>query len=97
MEPHTSDQVRALHLAGIGMLPETKRVYPVQGVSPDMTLAAQVLGFVNVDGKGQYGHRGSENALLAGLPGSVSAQEDVAGRQIADSVYELRRRSTART
>ena len=72
------------------MLPETKRVYPVQGISPRTTLAAQVLGFVNVDGAGQYGIESAEDDLLAGLPGSVTAQEDVIGRQIADSVYELR-------
>ena len=62
----------------------------MDGVSPNTTLAAQVLGFVNVDGIGQYGIESSENALLAGLPGSVTAQEDVIGRQIADSVYQLR-------
>ena len=84
-----SDRVRDLHLAGIGMLPETKRVYPVQGISPRTTLAAQVIGFVNVDGVGQYGIESAEDDLLAGLPGSVTAQEDVIGRQIADSVYEL--------
>jgi cell division protein FtsI/penicillin-binding protein 2 len=85
----TSDQVRALHLPGIGLLPESKRVYPVEGVSPSTTLASQILGFVNVDGEGQYGIESSENALLAGLPGSVTAQQDVAGRQIADSVMQL--------
>ena len=53
-------------------------------------MAAQVLGFVNLDGIGQYGIESSEDALLAGLPGSVTAQEDVIGRQIADSVYQLR-------
>jgi cell division protein FtsI/penicillin-binding protein 2 len=90
VEPVVSARVQALDLPGVGMLPETKRVYPVEGVSPDTTIAAQVLGFVNLDGIGQYGIESSENALLAGLPGSVTAQEDVIGRQIADSVYQLR-------
>jgi stage V sporulation protein D (sporulation-specific penicillin-binding protein) len=89
VEPAVSDRVRAMQLSGIGMLPETKRVYPVEGVSPRTTLAAQVLGFVNLEGKGQYGIEWSEDDLLGGLPGSVTAQEDVIGRQIADSVYEL--------
>jgi cell division protein FtsI/penicillin-binding protein 2 len=71
------------------MLPETRRVYPVSGVAPGTTLGAQLLGFVNVDGKGQYGIEGAEDTLLAGLPGSVRAQEDVIGRRIADSVREL--------
>jgi cell division protein FtsI/penicillin-binding protein 2 len=87
--PDVSDRVATLQLDGIGMLTETKRVYPMPGVAPGTTLAAQVLGFVNLDGTGQYGIEASEDALLAGLPGSVIAQEDVAGRQIADSVFEL--------
>ena len=88
--PEVADRVRTLDLDGIGMLPETQRMYPVAGVAPDTTLAAQVLGFVNVDGVGQYGIEGAENELLAGLPGVVVAQEDVNGRQIADSINQLR-------
>jgi stage V sporulation protein D (sporulation-specific penicillin-binding protein) len=85
-----AERVKALGIPGVGMLPETQRVYPINGVAPGTTLGAQLLGFVNVDGEGQYGVEGAEDALLAGLPGSVSAQEDVIGRRIADSVYELR-------
>ena len=33
--------------------------------------------------------RAAEDTLLAGLPGSVTAQEDVIGRQIADSIRQL--------
>jgi cell division protein FtsI/penicillin-binding protein 2 len=90
VDPAVSDRVGALDLPGIGMLAETKRVYPVAGVAPGTTLAAQVLGFVNVEGAGQYGVEASYNELLAGLPGSVTAQEDVTGRQIADSIRQLR-------
>src|SRR5919109_4818058 len=67
VELDTRDRIKELHLPGIGLLPETQRVYPVKGVSPQTTLAAQVLGFVNVDGVGQYGIESSENKLLAGL------------------------------
>jgi cell division protein FtsI/penicillin-binding protein 2 len=84
-----SNRIRDMDLDGIGMLPETKRVYPVQGISPRTTLAAQVIGFVNVDGEGQYGIESAEDNLLAGLPGSVTADEDVIGHQIADSIREL--------
>jgi cell division protein FtsI/penicillin-binding protein 2 len=90
IDPQMARWVGALDIRGVGMLPETQRVYPISGVAPKTTLGAQLLGFVNVDGKGQYGVEGAEDALLAGLPGSVSAQEDVIGRRIADSVYELR-------
>jgi cell division protein FtsI/penicillin-binding protein 2 len=82
-------RVRDLDLRGIGMLPETKRVYPVQGAADGTTIAAQVLGFVDVNGHGQYGVEAAEDELLTGLPGAVTAQEDVIGRRIADSVYEL--------
>jgi cell division protein FtsI/penicillin-binding protein 2 len=61
----------------------------VKGVARDTTIAAQLIGFVDVDGRGQYGVEGRENALLAGAPGQVSAQEDVIGRRIADSATLL--------
>ena len=85
----TAETVRALDLRGVGMLPETQRVYPVSGAGDGTTIAAQVIGYVNVDGHGQYGVEGAEDAMLAGSPGSVTAQEDVVGRRIADSVYQL--------
>ncbi|HEX5041118.1 MAG TPA: penicillin-binding protein 2 [Candidatus Limnocylindria bacterium] len=88
--PEVAERIRSLQLRGIGMLPETKRVYPVEGVGADTTIAAQLIGFVDVDGRGQYGVEGNENALLAGTPGTVTAQEDVIGRRIADSATLLR-------
>jgi cell division protein FtsI/penicillin-binding protein 2 len=90
VDPWIADRIRTLALPGIGMLPETKRVYPISGASPNTTIAAQVLGFVNVDGDGKAGLEYTENSLLAGQPGSVTAQEDVAGRRIADSVFQLK-------
>ncbi len=68
----TAETVRALDLRGVGMLPETQRVYPVSGVGDGTTIAAQVIGYVNVDGHGQYGVEGAEDAMLAGSPGSVT-------------------------
>jgi cell division protein FtsI/penicillin-binding protein 2 len=87
--PAEAERIRDLDLRGIGMLPETKRVYPVQGVADDTTMAAQLIGFVDVDGNGQYGVERRENGLLAGAPGRVTAQEDVIGRRIADSATLL--------
>jgi cell division protein FtsI/penicillin-binding protein 2 len=89
VSPEVAERVRSLHIHGVGMLPETKRVYPVEGVATDTTIASQLIGFVDVDGKGQYGVEGEENAMLAGTPGTVTAQEDVIGRQIADSATLL--------
>ncbi len=89
ISPEAAERVRSLDLRGIGMLPETQRVYPVQGIAENTTLAAQLLGFVDVEGRGRYGIEEGEHALLAGMPGKVSAQEDVIGRRIADSATLL--------
>ena len=90
VSPEVAERIRSLDLRGVGMLPETKRVYPVEGVADGTTIAAQLIGFVDVDGHGRYGVEGKENAILAGTPGQVSAQEDVVGRRIADSATLLR-------
>jgi cell division protein FtsI (penicillin-binding protein 3) len=86
VDPAISDRIRALGMPGIGLLPETKRVYPTAGAAPGSTMAAALLGYVNLDGTGLYGVEGAQNRLLAGAAGQLKAQEDVAGRQIADSV-----------
>jgi len=88
--PEVAEQVRRLDIRGVGMLPETKRVYPVQGVADGTTIAAQLIGYVDNDGAGSFGVEQAEDAMLAGSAGTVSAQEDVAGRRIADSVTLLR-------
>ena len=90
VSPEMANQVRRLDIRGVGMLPETKRVYPVQGVADGTTIAAQLIGYVDNDGAGSFGVEQAEDAMLAGSAGSVSAQEDVAGRRIADSVTLLR-------
>jgi cell division protein FtsI/penicillin-binding protein 2 len=89
VDPETADRVRALRLPGIGLVSEPRRVYTMAGAVPGTSLGAQLLGFVNVDGVGQYGVEGAEDEILAGTPGSVVAQEDIAGRLIAGSVNEL--------
>jgi len=89
VSPQAAERIRGLDLRGVGMLPETKRVYPVEGVAGETTIAAQLIGFVDVEGRGRYGIEEGENGLLAGAPGSVTAQGDVIGRRIADSATLL--------
>jgi cell division protein FtsI (penicillin-binding protein 3) len=89
VSPEVADRVTSLGFRGVGMLPETKRVYPVEGVGDDTTIASHLIGFVDVDGTGQYGVEGGEDGLLAGTPGMVDAQEDVGGRRIAESASLL--------
>jgi len=76
----TDDQatkIKKLKLAGIGLSNQDYRVYP------EGSLAAQVLGFVNSDGAGQYGVEQYLNAKLAGVPGRLAAKTDTHGIPIA--------------
>ena len=76
-----ADALLALHLAGVGLEPETRRVY-LTGNGADGTLASNLLGFVNNDGKGQYGVEAYYQAELAGRNGSMSTYQDLTGREI---------------
>ncbi len=81
----TQDQSRQVQqllsqnqLWGIGLLPESWRVYV------DGDLAAQLLGFVQQDtGEGKYGLEAYYNHLLAGQPGKLLAETDVDGNPLA--------------
>ena len=70
----TRDQAQMLkdqHLTGVGFQEESQRVYPEGG------LAAQTLGFVNADGKGQYGVEGALDDQLRGTDGLLQSVTDV--------------------
>src|SRR5262245_19647891 len=83
LERQKADLVRAAATAGrieaVTLEPEPVRVYPHDGGGPDSTLAAQLLGFVNRDGQGQYGVEQYYQDQLAGRPKVVHAQRDVSG------------------
>ena len=91
LEPATSDRIRELSsgtepaLEGLILVPEAVRVYPQPGGGPETTLAAQLLGFVNRDGSGQYGVEQYYQDELAGTPRVVVAQRDAAGNRIPDT------------
>lgn len=67
------DELDALHIKGLGTRDEPERTYP-QG-----NLAAQLLGFVDDDGNGQYGIEQYLNRDLAGKPGELKAITDAQG------------------
>jgi cell division protein FtsI/penicillin-binding protein 2 len=60
-------------LQGINVTPIPQRVYP------EGQLAAQVLGFVNDEGIGQYGIESALNKRLSGQAGQLKAITDVSG------------------
>lgn len=76
----TSEQknkVNTLKLKGIGLQAVDYRTYP-QG-----SLAAQLLGFVNDEGKGTYGLEQALDKQLRGIPGQLKAITDVNGVPLA--------------
>lgn len=76
-----ADRLRALKLPGVGLEDETQRAY-LPGIAPGSTLAANLLGFVNYNGEGQYGLEAYYQNQLAGTPGYISSYRDLANREI---------------
>lgn len=72
-----SNKLLALKIPGLGTIGQDYRTYP-QG-----SLAAQVLGFVNDDGTGEYGLEQALNKQLTGKPGQVKAVTDANGVPLA--------------
>ncbi|MDB5169492.1 MAG: putative Peptidoglycan glycosyltransferase [Candidatus Saccharibacteria bacterium] len=79
VSPAQRDKILALQYPGIGTETHNYRTYP-QG-----SLAAQVLGFVNDDGKGKYGIEQALNKELSGTPGQLKAITDARGIPLASS------------
>jgi len=88
LDRSTADQITAALSAkqafDLSLEPEPERVYPQAGGGPSSTLAAQLLGFVNRDGTGQYGVEQEYQMTLAGEPRILSAQRDASGQPILD-------------
>ncbi len=76
IEPEQSQQLQQLQLADTFLEPRTLRVYP------DGNLAAQVLGYVQEGQGGVYGIEQKYNQLLAGKPGSLTAETDLEGNPL---------------
>ncbi len=95
LDPAISDRIRAMsagkdaQLSGLILEPQSVRLYPQPGGGPHTTLAAHLLGFVNRDGKGQYGVEQFYQDQLAGMPTVVSAQKDASGNPVPDTSQVL--------
>lgn len=71
MSRSQADKIKQEDLRGIGFQQESQRVYP------EGALAAQTLGFVDFEGKGQYGVEGRLNERLTGKDGLLQSVTDV--------------------
>jgi cell division protein FtsI/penicillin-binding protein 2 len=82
-------QLDAMRLPGIGKVAETQRSY-VDGVVAGTSLAANLLGFANDEGQGNYGVEGYYDKALAGQPGFEATVRDLANRPIVLSDRQRR-------
>ena len=76
-----ADRLSAMELPSVGLEPEQQRSY-LPGAVPGTSLAANLLGFVNYDGQGQYGVEGYYDHALSGRDGYETTYRDLAGNQI---------------
>jgi cell division protein FtsI (penicillin-binding protein 3) len=76
-----NDKLQALGLSGIGTVPSEESIYEPSPV-PGLSFAANLLGFVNGNGAGQYGLEGYYNSILSGINGHESTLTDVNGNAI---------------
>jgi len=63
--------IKDANLAGVGLTRSVRRTYPNE------SLASQTLGFVNMDGEGQYGVEGAWDEQLRGVDGELRTVTDV--------------------
>lgn len=73
----TADKIRDLSIKGVVLKEQRQRTYP------EGQFAAQVLGFVNYDGEGQYGIEGFMDKELGGTAGQLRAVTDISGVPLA--------------
>lgn len=72
----TAERVQELELAGIGLLPDSRRIYP------EGELASQVVGTVGVDNQGLTGLEAAEESVLAGEDGEREIVRDALGDEL---------------
>ena len=82
LDADTATAVRKLGLVGIGTIAEPRRVHPGKD------LAANVVGFTAVEGKGAAGIELQLDSVLSGKDGSLQAEVDGAGRTIPGGFEE---------
>ena len=90
ISPNLAEQVRNLKLTGVYSEREFKRFYPTGGV------AAHLIGFTDLDDKGQEGLEAAYDHLLRGVSGSKRVIRD-GKRQIIDDVENIKEPITGKT
>ena len=81
VSPDINARLQALNLPGVGTIPSQQRVYNPSPI-PQASFAANLLGFVDADGSGQYGLEQYYNGILSGAAGHESTLTDLLGNPI---------------
>jgi cell division protein FtsI (penicillin-binding protein 3) len=76
--PDISTQVRALHIKGVHLQREYRRYYP------NGEVVAHIIGFTDVDDRGQEGAELAFEDRLTGRPGAKQVLQDQLGRFVED-------------
>lgn len=76
--PDIAEKVLALHIVGLYSQAEYKRYYP------EAETTAHVVGFTNIDDRGQEGLELAYDSWLRGVPGKMRVIKDRLGNVIAD-------------
>ena len=84
LPPATAQAVRDLNEPGLGFLQESLRLYPSR------ELAAQLVGFEGLDGKGLGGVEQVWDTHLAGAEGKALVERDALGRDITGAPTVLK-------
>ena len=83
VDPEVAQEIAAGQALGalptITLDPTPVRVYPQAGGAPHTSLAAQMLGFVNAAGRGQYGLEQQYDTKLAGRPEVLTIDPNTPG------------------
>ncbi|ADJ27191.1 peptidoglycan D,D-transpeptidase FtsI family protein [Nitrosococcus watsonii] len=78
VEPDVAQRVQALEVPGVNLQSEYRRYYPTGPV------AAHVVGFTNIDDRGQEGLELALDETLRGIPGKKRVIQDSRGRVVED-------------
>jgi cell division protein FtsI (penicillin-binding protein 3) len=72
----TAEKVRKLELPGIGIHPDSRRVYPQEEIG------GHVIGAVGTDGAGLFGIEAAQDEVLHGADGELAVTRDALGEEI---------------
>ena len=76
----TAERIRRLELPGIGILPDSRRVYPQDDDG------ARLIGAVGDEGEGLFGIEAAKDDVLQGSDGELAITRDALGQEIGRDV-----------